>query len=165
VAENENTNAETQPSRNAPTGISRKIEARSVTGLNADQIAEIGRKAKTALYHVIGTASDIKRVVTKHGETIGLLGQFQAVNAETGEVFYSGTAYLPPFVAYQMAAECSKAEAPVEFALTIGVQPAANRFGYEYYAETHMDPKADERLQTLAKLLPPPRKQIAQSKK
>lgn len=148
-----------------PTGIARKISAKTVTGLTADAISTLGRKGKTSLFHIIGSAGDSKLVETTFGPSDGLLGQFEAINAETGEAFYSGVAYLPPHITNMILGQMKKSESAVEFALTIGVQPSDSRMGYEYYAETHQDPREDTRMETLRKLLPPPTKALPPAKK
>jgi hypothetical protein len=147
--------------QHGPIGLQRKLSAKTITGLNADAIAKIGRGGKTALFHIIGSAGDSKTIETQYGPSTGLFGTFEAVNADTGESFYSGVAYLPPHVTNMILGQMRKSQGAVEFALTVGVQPDDSRFGYAYYAETHVDPRTDERMSTLRKLLPPARKMIA----
>lgn len=147
-----------------PTGIARKITAKTVTGMSADDIAKAGRKEKTILYHIIGSAGDSKTIETSYGPSTALLGQFEAINAETGESFYSGVAYLPPHITNMIGAQMKKSDSPTQFALSVGVQPSDSRFGYEYFAETYIDPKADEQLSSMRKLLPPPRKSLPKPK-
>lgn len=157
--------AEEKQTAHSPTGIARKLSAKVITGMGADAIAKVGRGGKTALFHIIGSAGDTKTVETTYGPSAALLGQFEGVNAETGESFYSGVAYLPPHITNMILGMMKKSEGAIEFALTIGVQPSDSRMGYEYYAETHVDPRKDDRMETLRKLLPPPMKALTQAKK
>lgn len=143
-----------------PTGLARKLTAKSITGLDANGIAAIGRKGKKALFHIIGRVGDSKMLETQYGPSTALMGQFEAINADTGESFYSGVAYLPPFVTNMLLGQMRKSEGAIEFALTIGVNPADNRFGYEYYAETHVDPRTDTGMETLRKMLPAPQSNV-----
>lgn len=138
-----------------PLGIERKLTAKTITGLDANAIAKVGRETKTALYHIIGSAGDHKVTNTQYGDSIALLGNFEAIDATTGETKYSGVYYPPPHVSGMVVGQMRKAAGPVEFALTIGVKPSDNQFGFEYYAETHVDPRTDESMSTLRKLLPP----------
>lgn len=154
-----------QNTAHGPTGIARKLSAKIITGLNADEIAVIGRKGKTALFHIIGSAGEVKTVETTFGPSVGLLGQFEGVNAETGETFYSGVAYLPLHITNMIVGMMKKSEGAIEFAFTVGVQPSDSRMGYEYFAATHVDPRKDDRMETLRKLLPPPTKQLTAAKK
>jgi len=86
-----------------------------------------GASAIMPLLTVYGIASDFKAAAGKDGmgDYVKFLGQFKAVNVETGEVFVSGAAILPgaaPDLVFGALRALGEAGGSVEFAFNIGVK-------------------------------------------
>lgn len=104
---------------------------------------------------VYGQATGIKEVVDKvRGDVYhALVGQFEAQNLNTGEVFRSGQLYLPTGIHEMVEDAVKKLEGDtdfVTFALQIRALKAANKSGYSYEAQslmkaTQVDPLDDLR--------------------
>jgi hypothetical protein len=123
-----------------------KISTKKVCG----KIAKPDKK--TLLMQVFGVATGTKLVPSPFGEAMGMLGQFRATNLVTGEVFQSGVCFLPIMGLNMVAPMIAKEGVEgVQFALLIGVVPAENAFGYEYYVEPIMQASESDPLEILAK--------------
>lgn len=105
---------------------------------------------------IYGYGSDIKVKVDASGNAhVGLMGDFEGINLETGDIYRSGILYLPggiheqltaPFEAYnKLSDEDKKKTTPpkVEFALEIASVKASNAAGYSFAAKSLMAPKTD----------------------
>lgn len=99
---------------------------------------------KVLLCRMIGRADAIKWKKAANDELVpALVGAFAGINAETGEAFESGVAYLPPgihdLVANPLVENAKEGEnadrISVEFAYEIYSFPAANPRGYSYEAK------------------------------
>ena len=94
----------------------------------------------TPIAQVYGKASGIKPVVDKdRGEVFNsIVGNFEAVNLETGEVYNSGVLYLPSGIHAMVENAANKlakdSTETVDFALEIRVVQSANKAGYSYEA-------------------------------
>jgi hypothetical protein len=116
----------------------------------------------TVIAIVFGTAKSIKTTEDKdRGEVFEALeGNFEAVNAETGEIFNSTLCYLPPGIHELFVAPVKALKLPsdfVEFALEISVITAKTKAGYTYIAKNitaskRVDPLNKMRRQIAAKL-------------
>lgn len=125
--------------------IVKKITSRIVVGkVDIEKLIEYGKaNGKTAtmpLFAIIGLASDFNAGETALGPYVKLLGQFKAVNAETGEEFRSGAAILPgsanDLVFGALRARDPSAGGSVEFAFRVGVQRDETAgVGYKYVVE------------------------------
>lgn len=95
---------------------------------------EIAKPSKeTLLMRVYGQANGFKVAASQYGDSLGFVGVFKAINAQTGEEFTAGKCFLPKIVENQLGGILSAAEnSGVEFAFDVGVKPADNAFGYEY---------------------------------
>lgn len=104
---------------------------------------------------IIGIATDTKAVTTQYGESIGLKGQFMAINPK-GEQFMSGTAYLPnialSLITGQLAADQVEG---VKFAFDLfKVLDDSVMIGYRYEAKPLVEPAENNPLFDLAKTMP-----------
>lgn len=86
-----------------------------------------GAAAIMPLLTVYGIASDFKAGAGKDGmgDYVRFLGQFKAVNVETGEVFISGACILPgaaPDMVFGALRSLGEAGGSIEFAFNIGVK-------------------------------------------
>lgn len=110
------------------------------------------------LMQVIGVATGTKVKDTDFGQSIALLGSFQATNLKTGKVYRSGVCYLPnlalDLIAPQLSDKDTKA---VEFAFNIGVvYDEGSATSYVYFAEPVIAPGENDPLEMLTKKLPAP---------
>lgn len=120
-----------------------------------------------AIMRVIGRAVGVKEGMSSYGDWKALQGQFQAVNAATGEVFEAATLFLPDVAMTPLLVALSAPESRgVEFALALSVKYVKNGkpggVPYEYTWEPLLPPDASDpiaritaRLQELGKLPAP----------
>lgn len=127
-------------------------------------------EGKVMLMQVFGIATGTKSDESNFGPWTALLGQFRAVNLETGEVFQSGVCFLPN-TGLNLITPLLKKDGVdgLEFALNIGVIPAENTVGYEYYVEPVIEAKDNDPLEILSKkvaqvALPAPEKEHKKGK-
>lgn len=107
---------------------------------------------KTVLMQIFGVATGTKSGESNFGGWVALTGQFRATNLETGEIYQSGICYLPNTALNLIIPMLAKDGVDgLEFAFNIGVIPADNAFGYEYYVEPMLEPKENDPLEMLAK--------------
>jgi len=111
----------------------RKISAKSVCGK-----VEKPKKA-TPLFTVIGIASKTKSGQSDFGPWTSLLGQFEATNIDTGELFIAPACFLPEPLNSMIAAsleetddEGKQVNRSVQFAVEVGYKPNETAIGYEY---------------------------------
>lgn len=131
-------------------------------------------KKRVAVCQIYGIATGLKAVDAPNGDTfIAILGNFEAVNMETGDVYRSGTMYLPSgfheVIQSQLESLAENREGrsdkpQVEFALAIDAEPANNPSGYSYVARSLVPPAKADPLSALRaqahKALPPPVRQL-----
>ena len=141
----------------------RKISAKTVCG-------KVEKPEKnTPLFIVGGIANKVKTGDSTYGTWTALVGQFEATNIETGEVFVGPQCFLPEPMNGMIAAslemlddEGKRVNNSVQFAVEVGVKKSDNTVGYEYTAKEIMksdsaDPLAAIR-ETITKALPAPTK-------
>lgn len=114
------------------------------------------------IMHVVGIASGVRYIEDKYkpGETCAALyGQFEATNAETGEIFCSSRCYLPESVQMEVVkqVESGKFDA-IQFALSIGYKPSKNRSGYEFTVKHLSKMSAVDMLEGLRSFVPSKKK-------
>ena len=148
----------------------RKISAKTVCG-------KVSKPEKAnRLFTVMGIATRVKTGEGPYGPFAGLVGQFEATNIETGEVFQAPQCYLPEPLNTMLTEALQetvtekdddgnekqvRVNESVQFAVEVGVKPSDAPIGYEYTtkeivkAET-ADPLAALRDAT-AKALPAPK--------
>ena len=82
-----------------------------------------------AVYSIIGIANDIEKGLSDNGPWIKFLGQFEATNYQTGEIYSSGSVFLP---------------SPVESLVlgAMGTPDNRNAFGFAFEVGTKPDAKS-----------------------
>jgi len=119
---------------------------------------------KTALFRVLGIATGVKTGESTYGPWVAFLGQFRAIRNSDNEVFQAGQCFLPAMASNLMLPVVNQhGDTGVEFAFDIGVVPAENAIGYEYFAEPIVESGETDALAALqkkvdAKALPAPEK-------
>ena len=94
---------------------------------------EAAKKVPVRLYLIYGVARAAVAGQSTFGEYHKLVGQFEAVNLETGEVSVSGSCFLPGAVNDLIAGQLDGQEnSEVKFAFEIGAAPSDSSIGYEY---------------------------------
>lgn len=104
------------------------------------------------LYLVYGVVNAFEKVETSYGDSDRLLGQFEAVNKETGEIFISGQLFLPRGLSKLITGKMSKASPSVQFAYSVGSKPVIAKDGepsYEYTFTEEVEPDAADSLSKL----------------
>lgn len=104
---------------------------------------------KLPIMQVIGQAVGVKSGVSSYGDWKCLMGQFQATNSETGEVFEASQLYLPEVALTPLIVALSSPETRgVEFAIKITANYAKNAkpggVPYEYSWEPLLPPDAND---------------------
>jgi len=90
-------------------------------------------KKAVALARIIGVVSRAKVVESDFGPSNRLIGQFEAVNLDTGEVFAAGQCFLPGGYDESLAAAANMDSSEgVSFGVEIGAKPAKSSIGWEY---------------------------------
>lgn len=154
--------------------MDRKITSKTASNKTAAEIAKAGREGKVPLYHIMGKASAVKKNLTDFGESTGLRGIFESIDAETGETRRAPIYWPPAFLAEQIEAELLTLEgddkAVIEFAYTVGVEPDDNgQLGYRYFIDEIRDPTASaeeaDPFYNLREAVPAPAKQIENKSK
>jgi hypothetical protein len=131
-----------------------KITMRTL-GLSPAKFVQDGKV--TPIAQIYGIAQKIQIVEDKvRGDSFeSIRGQFEAVNLETGEIYQSGTLYLPSGI-HDLVASAVRGldpddrKAAIRFKLEIGVVKSSNPAGYSYEARnlvkaSEVDPLADLR--------------------
>lgn len=90
---------------------------------------ELGEKRE--LMRVYGQATNFKTGSSTYGAWVKFIGNFKAVNLETGETYLSGAIFLPQTVS-EMLFSVLKDGGNTEFAFDIGVIGTATLVGYEF---------------------------------
>lgn len=114
------------------------------------------------LFGIIGKCSDCVAGDGEHGPFVKLLGQFKAVNHDTGEVFRSGGAILPGSandLVYGALRGLGESGGAVEFAFKVGLlRDDSTPTGYTYAVEQIVMEGQDDGLADLEKRLAGPAK-------
>lgn len=138
----------------------------SATENNAKLVRKISPKAvcgkvtaptekKKQLYVVMGQTHGIKLGQGDNGPWCAFLGNFEAINTATGEVFQSGQCFVPKAVEDMLvgsvkAAQGDDENASVQFALEVGVeQDERSATGYVYYVKNLVKTAAADPLAAL----------------
>lgn len=131
----------------------RKISSKTVVG----KIPNPPEKGVRPLWQVIGQATGVKAGTTQFGEFQALVGVFEAVNVETGEVFEAPQCFLPEPQNGAIATKLLNGNATaVEFALEIGIKApgAGSQQRYEYTCKTLREAGESDPLDGLRRKLP-----------
>jgi hypothetical protein len=120
--------------KSAEPSLLKKISTATVYGKikNSDKVEE------KSLYRVFGLAVGTKTGTTDYGDWSCFVGEFQAVNIHTGEMFSSSKCFLPEIVEAGIMTQLSQVEkGGVKFAFEIGIKPNEEIvIGYEYTAKS-----------------------------
>jgi hypothetical protein len=137
-----------------------KITMRAIKVSPAKHATEKG----TAIARIFGMAAGTKEVVDKvRGDVYNsIVGDFGAVNLESGEEFRSGVLYLPTSMHNMLQSALAKLEdgsGTVNFALEVRAVKATNPAGYAYEAVSLLptaltDPLEEMKKQIAAKTAP-----------
>lgn len=124
----------------------KKISTQTVYG----KIKNEDKVEPKSLYRVFGLAVGTKTGNTQYGDWSCFVGEFQAVNLATGEVFNSSKCFLPEIVEAGIMTQLSQAES-VKFAFEIGVKPNEEIvIGYEYTAKSLLQAQPNNLLAEMA---------------
>jgi hypothetical protein len=139
----------------------KKLSVATVYGaIDLKELLNAGRPL--AVMHVGGTAVGTKTGQSPYGEWIALIGEFTAINAETGEMSEAAQLFLPEVALIPIQTALAREGARgVEFAITVYAQPSESKkpggSPYEYTFENRApmsenDPRAKMRalLQNIA---------------
>jgi hypothetical protein len=148
----------------------RKISAKSVCGKMS------APKKATPLYVVLGIATKTKSGQSDFGEWTALVGQFEATNMDTGEVYQAPQCFLPEPLNSMLAESLNELDddenrvnASVQFAVEVGFKPSDTPIGYEYTTKEIVEADTADPLAALrdasAKALPAPTKKKGNNKK
>lgn len=143
----------------------KKLSYKTVCGkINRRELPE--DKSTLHVMRVIGVANKLVTGNSDFGAFVGFLGNFEATNVKTGEVFRSGQMFLPPIASNLLEAAIAHAEGKnVEFGFDIGVkEDDASAVGYIFTATPlidagESDPVAMLKSRITAPALPAPKTQ------
>ena len=129
--------------------LSKKLSTAKIYGkIVARTLPEDG--SVKPLYTIIGMAQGIKEGTSDYGDWVGLLGQFEAVNRDTGERFASANVFLPDVAQDLIVAQLKGGSQNVQFAFTIGARvDDTSTVGYTYTAEPILAPDQKDPLEEL----------------
>ena len=127
----------------------------SLKGMGCEPRAAATSETPVELATIFGVATKIKMGEDGKGDVwTALIGQFEGVNLQTGEVFQSGKLFLPSGI-QELIEEAIGNNEGVEFAFKILSVKASNPIGYSYQAETLTPPKEKDNLSHLRSLVAP----------
>lgn len=131
---------EAVPEQDSGANMVRKLSPKTVVG-DLKKIAAQMRvnedRSNRVLYRVMGVSHGIKADVGDNGPWVAFLGAFEAVRADTGEIFQAGQCFVPKavedlLVASLKAGQKGDASASIEFAIEVGMKLADTAVGYEF---------------------------------
>lgn len=115
----------------------------------------VGDVKSRELYTVIGIARKADGKETDYGTATKFVGNFSAVNLQTGEEFRSGAAYLPGAAGDMLYG--AMGGDPVEFGFKIGIElDNSAATGYIFTVESLIEPGENDPLVTLARSISAP---------
>lgn len=117
---------------------------------NAPVMENVKRAIEQPLMRVLGLANAIKTGNSAYGGWIAFMGQFEATNILTGEVYRGAALHLPDTAADLLAPVVKKADgADVMIGFDIGVKPSNTAQGYEYTVTPLTKPSENDALAAL----------------
>lgn len=134
--------------------LTKKISTAKIYGkVNVRKLPEDGSVLN--LYTIIGMAIGTKSGTSDYGDWTSLVGQFEAVNLETGETMASANAFLPDVAQGLIEAQLTQPDTKqVQFAFIIGARvDDQSPIGYSYTAQPMLPPDAKDPLEDLRKTL------------
>lgn len=108
---------------------------------------------KGPVLRVMGVARGTQEGSSTFGPYVALLGDFAAVNMETGEEFRAGKAFMPNTAVSLIAGALAGSPDGVEFAFDFGVKKADNAIGYEYTVKSVIAAKESDQMANLKALV------------
>lgn len=138
------------------TSVISKISVKTI-GCNPKRAAALpeGSKEVVKLASIIGQITECKekKRTLPSGEVTfdyPLIGNFEATNLETGEIFSSGQMYLPGGIHELAQAEINKeGVTSIEFGMILGAVRSSNAAGYSYVGNNVLDFKQSDPLKAL----------------
>ena len=131
-------------------------------------IPEAGQ-APFGVMEVFGKATGLKGVEDKvTGVThTAIVGEFEAVRMDTGEIFSSGVLYLPPGMHDRICAVFSGENPPsqVKFALEIAIAAASNPAGYSWVGKELIEPIGEDPLSDIRSAITAKRQALLEAPK
>lgn len=107
---------------------------------------------------IFGLATGVKKKEMPNGDTFyPIVGNFEAINAKTGEVYNSGQLYLPSgiheMIASSFLVDDDKSDTVVQFAIDLFARVANNPRGYEWLAKSKVKASANDPLAALRNIV------------
>lgn len=144
--------SKTKAAQPMPT-IVKKLTPKDVAGKPIVSIArELAESETVELYHTYGKVVSHKIVPSNTmGDSVKFIGQFEAVNIETGEVFVAAQMFIPSVAGDLLEAAIIDPEInSFEFGFTIGIKEDATAVkGYVYTCKSLVAPKNADALSGL----------------
>ena len=141
--------------------LQKKISIAKFAGkMTAARVVKAGGRLRVGVF--MGVARGTKRGTSDFGDWTALIGDFRAINTDTGEEQASQTLFLPAVAQDGIVATLESGAQAVEFAFhIIAVEDDASQVGFSYRAEPMLqaaesDPVARIKAQ-IAALLPAPK--------
>lgn len=140
----------------------KKLGAKQILGdvkaTVADKCAKDG--AVYEAYSIYGSTNGVKTGVSTYGEWVAFVGQMEAINHVTGEVFAAVQCFIPePLQSLIRAALADHDQ--VEFAFTVSVKRRDDlKEGYEYLVKPHKQASEADPLEKLRNLIPAANKNL-----
>lgn len=134
-----------------------KISYKTVCGkVNRRELPE--DKSPLHVMRIMGQATKTVTGNTDFGAFVGFMGNFEATNVRTGEIFRSGKCFLPPVATNLLEGAVAGANgAPVMFAFDIGVkEDDESSVGYVYTATPILDAGEADPIEQMKKTINAP---------
>lgn len=124
-------------------------------------------EAEEMIATIYGRCTDKKPGTSDHGDFIRFKGEFEGVNAKTGEVFRSGDLIVPKTLESLLDSAISLEEAnAVDFAVEVWVEPNERSItGYSYTIKPLIKPAESDVLAGLRELAAPSTQQALEAPK
>lgn len=141
-----------------PTELSRKITVATVAGGYEKWFDKLVQSASKSLelMSVYGFANGAKVGASEYGEFIKLLGNFRAVNLDTGEIINAPVVILPTYIGEALKAALDNPDrtGPVQFAFKIIAKyDVTSVTKYVYVIHDLMPPQQNDPLSTLGQAI------------
>jgi hypothetical protein len=126
---------------------------------NPDKMDKVARAVRKEYMRVYGSVSKIATMSTDYGDSVKFIGDFRAINLETGEQFSGGELFLPTTAEIFLSnfiKGLGDEFTSVAFAFDVGVKPANTTVGYEYTVKPLIEQDEEkDPLAAMFKTLPP----------
>ncbi len=110
---------------------------------------------KTPILRVFGVARGTKNGTSQFGQWTALVGDFAAVNLESGEEFRAGVCFMPETALGLVEGALAGSPDGVEFAFDFGVKPSAKepKTKYEYTVKPVVKVRENDQMTALKALI------------